>query len=102
MPFKSKAQARFMFSQHPEIAQEFADKTKSIKKLPEHVNNKKSGAHKMKEHEKKERHKKEHKKEAHEHEAKKHMHKHHMEMKKFHEKEMKHHMKHAEKCAKKK
>lgn len=37
MPFKSKSQARFMFSQHPKIAKEFANKTKSIKKLPEKV-----------------------------------------------------------------
>lgn len=37
MPFKSKAQARFMFSQHPEIAKEFASKTKSIKALPNKV-----------------------------------------------------------------
>ena len=34
MPFKSKAQARFMFSQHPKIAKEFASHTKSIKSLP--------------------------------------------------------------------
>lgn len=37
MPFKSKAQARFMFSQHPQIAKEFAAKTKSIKALPDYV-----------------------------------------------------------------
>jgi len=42
MPFKSKAQARFMFSQKPELAQEFADKTKSIKKLPEKVKKRRS------------------------------------------------------------
>jgi len=35
--FKSKAQARFLYSQKPELAKEFAGKTKSIKKLPEHV-----------------------------------------------------------------
>lgn len=35
MPFKSKAQARFMFSQHPKIAKRWASKTLSIKKLPE-------------------------------------------------------------------
>jgi hypothetical protein len=37
MPFKSEAQARYMFSQHPDIAKEFAKKTESIKDLPEHV-----------------------------------------------------------------
>lgn len=37
MPFKSKAQARYLFAKEPEIAEEFAAKTKSIKKLPEHV-----------------------------------------------------------------
>lgn len=36
MPFKSKAQARFMFAKHPKIAKEFADKTKSVEALPEH------------------------------------------------------------------
>lgn len=36
MPFKSKAQARFMFAKHPQIAKEFAAKTPSIKALPEH------------------------------------------------------------------
>ena len=35
MPFKSKAQQRFMFSQHPKIAKRWASKTLSIKKLPE-------------------------------------------------------------------
>ena len=37
MPFKSKAQAKFMFPKHPKIAKEFAQKTKSIKALPEKV-----------------------------------------------------------------
>lgn len=37
MPFKSKAQARYLFAKEPEVAAEFAAKTKSIKKLPEHV-----------------------------------------------------------------
>jgi len=37
MPFKSKAQAKFMFAKHPEIAKEFAAATPSIKKLPNHV-----------------------------------------------------------------
>lgn len=37
MPFTSKAQAKFLFAVKPEIAKEFARKTMSIKKLPEHV-----------------------------------------------------------------
>lgn len=37
MPFKSKAQKRFLYSQHPEIAEEFAEHTPKGKKLPEHV-----------------------------------------------------------------
>jgi len=40
MPFQSKSQARFMFAKHPKIAQEWANKTESIKKLP---NKKKKG-----------------------------------------------------------
>lgn len=35
MPFKSKAQQRFMFSQHPRMAKRWADETKDIKDLPE-------------------------------------------------------------------
>jgi hypothetical protein len=35
-PFESKAQARYMFARHPEIAKEFASHTRSIKSLPEH------------------------------------------------------------------
>lgn len=35
MPFKSKAQARFMFAKHPKLAKEFAKETRSIKRLPE-------------------------------------------------------------------
>ena len=34
MPFKSKAQARFMFAKHPKIAKRWAKETKSIKSLP--------------------------------------------------------------------
>ncbi len=45
MPFKSKAQAKFMFAKKPAIAKEFAEKTKSIKALPNKV---KKGAKKMK------------------------------------------------------
>lgn len=38
MPFKSKAQARFMFAKHPRMAKEWAAKTESIKALPEYIN----------------------------------------------------------------
>lgn len=34
-PFKSKAQARYLFARHPKIAKEFARKTGSLKRLPE-------------------------------------------------------------------
>lgn len=34
MPFKSQAQARFMFAKKPSMAKEFASKTPSIKTLP--------------------------------------------------------------------
>ena len=40
MPFKSEAQRRFMYSQHPEIAAEFEEKTPKGRKLPEHVKKK--------------------------------------------------------------
>lgn len=35
MPFKSKKQARWMFANKPSMAKEWAEKTPSIKKLPE-------------------------------------------------------------------
>lgn len=35
MPFKSQAQAKYLFAKDPKLAKEFADKTLSIKKLPE-------------------------------------------------------------------
>lgn len=43
MPFKSKAQQRYLFARHPEVAEEFAEHTpeKDYKKLPEHVDEKK-------------------------------------------------------------
>jgi hypothetical protein len=41
-PFKSKAQQRYLFSQKPKIAKEFAEHTKDIKSLPEHVKKKKA------------------------------------------------------------
>lgn len=37
MPFKSKAQQKFMFTRKPELAKEFAKKTKDFKGLPEHA-----------------------------------------------------------------
>jgi len=47
MPFKSKAQQRWMFANHPEMAKRWADHTPDIKKLPEHAE--KSGAITMQE-----------------------------------------------------
>lgn len=47
MPFKSKSQARFMFAEHPEMAKEWASKTPDIKKLPEHVGDKKKKPNKL-------------------------------------------------------
>lgn len=41
MPFVSKAQRGYLWVHHPDIAKEFADKTLSIKNLPEHVKKKK-------------------------------------------------------------
>ena len=40
MPFKSKAQARYLFKNHPEIAKKWAKKTRSFSKLPERKSNK--------------------------------------------------------------
>jgi phosphopantetheinyl transferase (holo-ACP synthase) len=37
MPFRSKAQAKWMFSKHPEMAKRWAAHTASIKSLPQHV-----------------------------------------------------------------
>ena len=50
MPFKSKAQKKYLFSQHPEIAEEFSEHTskKAYKKLPEHVDQKKGKNEHMK------------------------------------------------------
>lgn len=39
MPFKSDAQRRFMYAQHPSIAKRWAEKT-GKKDLPEYVNKK--------------------------------------------------------------
>jgi hypothetical protein len=35
MPFQSRAQARWMFADKPQMAREWAHKTSSIKQLPE-------------------------------------------------------------------
>lgn len=50
IPFKSKAQQRYLYSQHPEIAEEFEEKTprKSYKNLPEYASNPKSKSEHMK------------------------------------------------------
>jgi len=103
MPFKSKAQARFMFEKHPKLAKEFAEATPSIKDLPQHKSKTKDSS--MKNHHEKHEIKKEHHKEAAKHEDHKNMHHHHKEMHKHHMKELKHHekmMKHHEKHTKKK
>lgn len=36
-PFKSKAQAKYLFAQNPSVAKEFAAKTPSIKALPDYL-----------------------------------------------------------------
>jgi hypothetical protein len=41
MPFKSKAQRRYLFATNPAVAQEFAAATPKGKKLPERVKPKK-------------------------------------------------------------
>jgi hypothetical protein len=41
MPFKSKAQQRFMFAKHPNIAKRWAKHTKKIKDLPDSKRKKK-------------------------------------------------------------
>jgi hypothetical protein len=43
MPFKSKAQQRFMFATMPKTAKKWAKKTSSTKRLPERVAKKKGG-----------------------------------------------------------
>ena len=40
MPFKSKAQRRFLYSQHPEVAEKFEEHTPKDKKIPEKVKRK--------------------------------------------------------------
>lgn len=39
-PFKSQAQRRYLYSQHPELAKEFESKTPKGKKLPERAGKK--------------------------------------------------------------
>lgn len=41
MPFKSKAQRKYLFSNLPSVAREFASKTPKGKKLPNRVKKKK-------------------------------------------------------------
>lgn len=48
MPFKSRAQQKWMFSQKPEMAKRWAAETPSFKSLPEHVMKKKALLHQMK------------------------------------------------------
>lgn len=40
MPFKSEAQRKFMYANHPKLAAEFQAATPKGKKLPEYVNDK--------------------------------------------------------------
>lgn len=40
MPFKSKAQAKWMFANKPEMAEKWAKHTKNMKKLPKRVSKK--------------------------------------------------------------
>ena len=40
MPFKSKAQRRYLYANKPKLAKEFASKTSKGKKLPEKVKKK--------------------------------------------------------------
>lgn len=37
MPFRSQAQQRYMYSQHPKIAKRWAQETPNMKNLPQHV-----------------------------------------------------------------
>lgn len=41
MPFKSKAQQKFMFANKPKMAKQWAKETSDIKKLPDKVKKKK-------------------------------------------------------------
>ncbi len=46
MPFRSESQRRYLFSQEPEVAREFAAKTPKGAKLPERVHPAVKQAHK--------------------------------------------------------
>jgi hypothetical protein len=48
MPFKSQAQARYLFASHPEIARRWARVTASIKSLPNKVKKKSKRARRRK------------------------------------------------------
>lgn len=50
MPLKSKAQAKWMFANKPEMAKEWASVTPSIKALPTRVKPKESNARKRQHH----------------------------------------------------
>lgn len=41
LPFRSKAQRRFLFAKHPRIAKRFAQHTKKGVRLPEHASKRK-------------------------------------------------------------
>lgn len=41
MPFKSKAQRKYLYATNPKVAEEFSKHTPKGKKLPEHVKPKK-------------------------------------------------------------
>jgi hypothetical protein len=41
MPFKSKAQQKYLYANNPKVAKEFAKETKNFKKLPNKVKKKK-------------------------------------------------------------
>jgi hypothetical protein len=47
MPFKSKAQEKWMFANHPEMAKRWADETPDIKDLPDKVEKVKESLKKM-------------------------------------------------------
>jgi hypothetical protein len=48
MPFKSKAQQRFMYAKHPDIAKRWEDKYGIPKNMPKHVKAKKTVKRKVK------------------------------------------------------
>lgn len=48
MPFKSKAQAKYLFANHPKVAKEFATMTPNMSALPSRVKKSKGRAKKGK------------------------------------------------------